>query len=89
MGDILLFPKRLNRHSPDLFLKFGGKYGEMVIEQIRTDDKADFNSNRQFYRRASDFGEYPEGTVDRRTLQIRPAELVEIKPFRNFVLSGK
>ena len=37
---------------------------EAVIEQIRTDDRADFNSNRRFYRWASDFGEYLEGMAD-------------------------
>ena len=30
---------------------------EATIEQIRTDDRADFNSNRRFYRWTSDFGE--------------------------------
>ena len=30
---------------------------EAVIQQIRTDDRADFNSNRRFYRWTSDFGE--------------------------------
>ena len=34
---------------------------EETIEQIRTDDRADFNSNRRFYRWASDFGEYLKG----------------------------
>ena len=52
---------------------------EATIEQIRIDDRADFNSNRWFYHWTSDFGEYLEGmadrdqallTVDRRTLQI-------------------
>ena len=38
---------------------------EAVIEQIRTDDRADFNSNRRFYRWTSDFGEYLEGMADR------------------------
>ena len=38
---------------------------EAAIEQIRTDDRADFNSNRRFYRWASDFGEYLEGMADR------------------------
>ena len=38
---------------------------EAVIEQIRTDDRADFNSNRRFYRWANDFGEYLEGIADR------------------------
>ena len=38
---------------------------EATIEQIRTDDRADFNSNRRFYRWASDFGEYLESIADR------------------------
>ncbi len=38
---------------------------EATIEQIRTDDRADFNSNRRFYRWASDFGKYLEGMADR------------------------
>ena len=38
---------------------------ETTIEKIRTDDRADFNSNRRFYRWASDFGEYLEGMADR------------------------
>ena len=38
---------------------------ESVIEQIRIDDRTDFNSNRRFYRWSSDFGEYLEGMADR------------------------
>ena len=38
---------------------------EAVIEQIRTGDRADFNSNRQFYRWTSDFGEYLEDMAGR------------------------
>ena len=38
---------------------------ENTIEQIRTDDRADFNSNRRFYHWSSDFGEYLEGMADR------------------------
>ena len=38
---------------------------ENTIEQIRTDDRADFNSNRRFYHWTSDFGEYLEGIADR------------------------
>ena len=34
---------------------------EATIEQIRIDDRADFNSNRRFYHWTSDFGEYLEG----------------------------
>ena len=38
---------------------------EAVIEQIRIDDRADFNSNRRFYRWSSGFGECLEGMEDR------------------------
>ena len=38
---------------------------EATAPQIRTDDRADFNSNRRFYRWASDFGEYLEGMAGR------------------------
>ena len=38
---------------------------ETTIEQIRTDDRADFNSNRWFYHWTSNFGEYLEGMADR------------------------
>ena len=37
---------------------------EAVFEQIRMEDRADFNSNRRFYRWTSDFGEYLEGVAD-------------------------
>lgn len=39
------------------------KYGvdEDTIEEIRTYDRAEFNSNRRFYRWTNDFGEYLEG----------------------------
>ena len=37
---------------------------EAVIEQIRMEDRADFNSSRWFYRWTSDFGEYLEGMAD-------------------------
>jgi len=42
------------------------EYGmdEDTIKQIHTDDRADFNSNRRFYRWTSDFGEYLEGMAD-------------------------
>ncbi|WP_122643665.1 sigma-70 family RNA polymerase sigma factor [Luxibacter massiliensis] len=42
------------------------KYGvdEDTIEEIRTYDRAEFNSNRRFYRRTSDFGEYLEGMAE-------------------------
>ena len=38
---------------------------ETTTPQIRTDDRADFNSNRRFYHWSSDFGEYLEGMADR------------------------
>ena len=38
---------------------------EATIEQIRIDDRADFNSNRRLYHWTSDFGEYLEGMADR------------------------
>ena len=38
---------------------------ETTTPQIRIDDRVDFNSNRRFYRWASDFGEYLEGMADR------------------------
>ena len=37
---------------------------ETTTPQIRTDDRADFNSNRRFYHWTSDFGEYLEGMAD-------------------------
>ena len=45
---------------------------EVIIEQIRTDDRADFNSNRRFYRWTSDFGEYLEEMVSKeKQVEIR------------------
>lgn len=41
---------------------------ESTIDEIRTYDRAEFNSNRRFYRWTSDFGEYLEG-------------MAEVKPF--------
>ena len=38
---------------------------EATIEQIRTDDRADFNSNRRFCRWTNDVAEYLEGMADR------------------------
>ncbi|MCI8957188.1 MAG: sigma-70 family RNA polymerase sigma factor [Eubacterium sp.] len=38
---------------------------ENIIEQIRMDDRADFNSNRRFYRWTNDVGEYLEEMADR------------------------
>ena len=55
---------------------------EATIEQIRTDDRADFNSNRRFYRWASDFGEYLEGMADREK-QAEVREIHTIMPAWN------
>ena len=38
---------------------------EATIEKIRTDDRADFNSNRRFYRWTNDVAEYLEDMADR------------------------
>ena len=38
---------------------------EAVIEQIRIEDRADFNSNRRFYRWTNDVAEYLEDMADR------------------------
>ena len=55
---------------------------EATIEQIRTDDRADFNSNRRFYRWASDFGEYLEGMADReKQTEVRSvSDLLKLPP---------
>ncbi len=48
---------------------------EDTIEQIRIDDRADFNSNRRFYHWTSDFGEYLEGMADReRSDEVKTVE---------------
>ena len=38
---------------------------EAIIEQIRIDDRTDFNSNRRFYRWTNDAAEYLEGMADK------------------------
>ena len=40
---------------------------ESTIEEIRTYDRAEFNSNRRFYRWTNDVAEYLEKMVDRET----------------------
>ena len=48
---------------------------ETTIEKIRTDDRADFNSNRRFYHWTSDFGEYLEGMAEReRSAEVKTVE---------------
>ena len=50
---------------------------EATIEQIRIDDRADFNSNRRFYRWTSDFGEYLEGMADNEQ-QAEPTTVADL-----------
>ena len=59
---------------------------EVTIEKIRADDRADFNSNRRFYRWTSDFGEYLEGVADReRQTEIKNvADLLDEIESENF-----
>ena len=48
---------------------------EDTIEQIRIDDRADFNSNRRFYHWTNDFGEYIAGMADReRSAEVKTVE---------------
>ena len=42
------------------------------------EDRADFNSNRRFYRWASDFGEYLEGMADTEQ-QAEPNTIAELQ----------
>ena len=44
---------------------------EATIEQIRIADRADFNSNRRFYRWTNDVAEYLEDMADREWLRLR------------------
>ena len=53
---------------------------ETTIEQIRIDDRADFNSNRRFYHWTSDFGEYLEGMADKE----QSSEIKTVTVLQNF-----
>lgn len=55
---------------------------EATIEQIRIDDRADFNSNRRFYHWTSDFGEYLEGMADRE-------QSAEVKTVEDYWMKSK
>ncbi len=52
---------------------------EAIIEKIRIADRADFNSNRRFYRWTNDVAEYLEGMADReRQVEVNTvAELLD------------
>ena len=62
---------------------------EATIEQIRTDDRADFNSNRRFYRWTNDVAEYLEDMADReRQTEIRTvADLLDEIESENLYLA--
>ena len=47
---------------------------EATIEQIRMADRADFNSNRRFYRWTNDVAEYLEDMAGREQRDIRREE---------------
>lgn len=51
---------RIRKEAEEKILRKHG-VDESTIEEIRTYDRAEFNSNRRFYRWTSDFGEYLEG----------------------------
>lgn len=55
---------RIRKEAEEKVLR---EYGvdEDTIKQILIDDRADFNSNRRFYRWTNDIGEYLEGMADR------------------------
>ena len=55
---------RIRKEAEEKILREHG-VDETTIEQIRIDDRADFNSNRRFYHWSSNFGEYLEGMADR------------------------
>lgn len=52
---------------------------ESTIEEIRTYDRADFNSNRRFYRYLNDVAEYLEEMADREP----PAEIHSVEDLLN------
>ena len=55
---------RIWKESEERILRECG-VDESVIEEIRTYDRADFNSNRRFYRWTNDVAEYLEEMADR------------------------
>lgn len=54
---------RIWKESEETILRKCG-VDEDIIEEIRTYDRAEFNSNRRFYRWTNDFGEYLEGMAE-------------------------
>ena len=65
---------RIWKEAEEIVLREHG-VDEDMIEQIRIDDRADFNSNRRFYHWTSDFGEYLEGIADKElSTEVRTVE---------------
>ena len=62
---------------------------EAVIEQIRLDDRADFNSNRRFYHWTNDVAEYLDDMADgERQTEIRTvADLLDEIESKNLYLA--
>ncbi|MDE6233559.1 MAG: sigma-70 family RNA polymerase sigma factor [Lachnospiraceae bacterium] len=62
---------------------------ETVIEQIRLDDRADFNSNRRFYHWTNDVAEYLDDMADgERQTEIRTvADLLDEIESKNLYLA--
>lgn len=54
---------RLWKEAEEKILRECG-VSENIIEEIRNYDRAEFNSNRRFYRRLNDVGEYIEDTAE-------------------------
>ena len=54
---------RIQKEAEETVLRKCG-VDESIIEEIRTYDRAEFNSNRRFYRWTSDFGQYLEGMAE-------------------------
>lgn len=55
---------RIWKENEEKILREGG-VDESTIEEIRTYDRAEFNSNRRFYRWTNDVAEYLEGMAGR------------------------
>lgn len=54
---------RLWKEAEEKILRECG-VSESIIKEIRNYDRAEFNSNRRFYRRLNDVGEYIEDTAE-------------------------
>ncbi|GAB5084031.1 hypothetical protein Osc2_07990 [Ruminococcus sp. 25CYCFAH16] len=54
---------RLWKEAEEKILRECG-VSENIIEEIRNYDRTEFNSNRRFYRRLNDIGEYIEDTAE-------------------------